>query len=240
MARRAGPTSRNAALVLSACYEVEVQTIAERDPCPLPLEVDVCVLMGSEARGEDSRSIDGWCLAVEWPVFDWYPGHVMNDAGTPPKHDGRTPNAQSVLLQYALSSDGRQFFVDHITDFLWAAILFSARAQVQGRTAGAAILNVRCEHGRHRSLGWAYLTLQVLLLLGVRVKLLIPQERLCRCRHCNYAIDPRRLQGISTIATEIELNLVERSKGVVGRDIMIKIENYLEWLDYLPSSSFFA
>ena len=74
-------------------------------------------------------------------------------------------------------------------------------------------------------------------LLGVRASVLIPQQRLCRCRRCNYAIDPRRLPEISSICEEIELNIVERSKGVVEEPIMVAIEDYIEWQDYLPSLS---
>ena len=87
--------------VLCASYKAELEAIDAREPCPLLLEVDVCVLSDHEARGEDSRST----VAVEWDVKHWFkPGHVMNFAGVSCKHDGRTPDAQRVLWEYVMST----------------------------------------------------------------------------------------------------------------------------------------
>ena len=173
MAQVVDPTPENTAFNLTNFYEEEVRASAEREPCPLPLRVDVCVLERYEATGEARRHrVPGSSVCVEWLVFDWYrggSGHVMNDAGANATHDGRCPGAQRLLLAYVLSDDRRRF-VTRITNFLWKVIFHAAAAQVQGQHAGIAILNVRCKAGRHRSLGWAFLAVQVLLLLGVRVR----------------------------------------------------------------------
>jgi hypothetical protein len=236
MDQRVDPTSENTAFTLSVGYGAEVRASSAREPCPLPLEVDICVLEAREVRGEAMRI--GSNVAVEWPVFVWYPGHVMNDAGCRHYHDGRCIWAQRLLLDYVLL-EGRGDFVSRMTDFLWTAIFHSARARVHGRPERVANLNVRCKHGRHRSLGWACLAAQVFLLLGVRVKFFIPQSRLCRCRFCNYPIDPRQLRGIWSVCDEIECNIAERNKGVNGTTIRDTIVDYIEWLDYLPFSSLF-
>ena len=51
-----------------------------------------------------------------------------------------------------------------------------------------------CKHGWHLPLGWAFLTAQVLMLLGVDVKLVVGPGRLCT--HGVYYVHPRDLPGI--------------------------------------------
>ena len=208
------------------------QVMTESQRCPLLLDVDVYVLREDDIAGEDLRErIAGFTVAAEWRVHYWYPGHLMNDAGLSTRHDGRMSRAQLVLLEY-VCSESRADFIHYVTDFLWMVILQSAHAQVKDVFLGETILNVRCKHGRHRSFGWAFLVAHVLAMQGVRIRICIPQTRLCSCGECNHEIDPMVCQRLMSISLEIECNIVELYTSVRDEAIQDAILDYVEWQDY--------
>ena len=174
-------------------------------PRPLNLEVIFFIL---DDRQLVERGAPVW---FEWCVHNWYTRHLMNDAGCGScRHDGRNRSAQRVL-EYFLSTniEFRSRFVQYIAEFLRELIHNAARMQdyAGDATDGSersvpdgnnkrGILNFRCTHGRHRSLGWAVIAMLIFFLLGVRVKLQLPSERLCRIHYnnqsCHYCKKPAR------------------------------------------------
>ena len=150
------------ALTLCDLYRAEMRGTAVGNPGPLSARVHVYVLDAYEEAEHHSANSP---VTTEWSVFHWYNGHVMNDAGASTYRDGRTHAAQRLLLDFVLEA-GRADFVTTFTDFLWAVIFESARARAQGKLPDFGILNIRCQHGRHRSLGWALLITQILSLHG--------------------------------------------------------------------------
>ena len=94
------------------------------------------------------------------------------------------------------------------------------------------ILNVRCKHGRHRSLGWACLTAEVLLLYGVRVQIFIERGRLRLCHECSRTI--RKMKDSPMLREGIECHASECCKRIVNEPERHPMEEYIEWLDYSP------
>ena len=203
---------------------------AAGNPCPLSARVLVYVLDAYEEAEHHSANSP---VTTEWSVFDWHNGHVMNDAGASTYHDGRTHAAQRLLLDFVLEA-GRADFVTTFTDFLWAVIFESARAKAQGNRPDDGILNIRCKHGRHRSLGWALLITQILSLQGVAVQIFVPRYRLCSCQECNYAVDPRALRGIASLLHDIECNIAARSVYLADSSCKEHLTDYIDWVDFLP------
>ena len=117
-------------------------------------------------------------------------------------------------------------FVVHVSDLLSRLIMTSAEGKTSG--SNAHILNVRCKHGRHRSLGWACLTTQVLLLYGVRVKIVIGRERLCPCNECNQPINRMNDDVILRRALEERVGIYWNTNQ---REDWNHIKKYIRWLD---------
>ena len=159
--------------------KMHVEAIDFGKPCPFTMQVDIYVLKDYEPCAQAEWHADA-ISDTEWQVHEWYNGHVCGHSGTNSYHDGRNPRIAELLWNYVLSS-----YVIHVSGFLFTVIFQSARAQAKGKTSNPVILNVRCKRGRHRSLGWACLTTQVLLVYGVRVQIVIDRERLCPCDGCN-------------------------------------------------------
>jgi hypothetical protein len=230
----------------------EVERLIKRTRM-LPLNVDITVLAEGEGTfssregdSENTVTIKNWPeVQCEWRVFEWYPGHYMKDARANYRiHDGRHIDAQSNLWHYILN-EGCDHFVSSVSAFLWEVLTHSAIAACLWRRGEelrclAADLGIMCKHGRHRSLGWAFLTAQVLMMLGVNVKLVVGLDRLCYCTaHCKYDVDPRNLPGISGICEKIEVNIAERTQTMSSStcrhaDEVIDViaEEYIEWIDF--------
>ena len=155
--------------------KVHVEDIDFGTPCPLQMKVDIHVLNEHDPPND-----------TEWNVCNWYNGNVCQNSCTAAYHDGRNQGIMNLLWNMVLWHD-HDTFVAHVSDLLSRLIMNSAEGKTSG--SNAHILNVRCKHGRHRSLGWACLTTQVLLLYGVRVKIVIGRERLCPCNECNRPIN---------------------------------------------------
>jgi hypothetical protein len=181
----------------------------------------------------------------EWLVIGWYPGHYMNDVGVKTFHDGRHKVALFHLWDYILA-EFSDFFVEAVTSFLWEVIVHAAIQVVKRRhgcpfSSLAAKLGLKCRQGRHRSVGWAFLTAQVLILLGIDVTVFARVGRCCGrcCENCEYDMDPRSLPGILDICEEVEERIVQRTRQIADhkatraeiKDVIL--EEYTEWIDFL-------